>query len=461
MGAISVELFLTFFIFSTILPLEQLENKLRGTTMLKKQFFSNVLPAMLAFTFSGIYAIIDGWFIGQSVGDLGLAAINIAYPIPALIQAIGTGIGMAGGIQLGIYIGKGDKEKQKDFMGNTMLLLGIACILITISMSLTYPTLLHMFGAEGELFDLACDYAKIITCFSVFQILSTGLLPIIRNYDGAVVAMISMTAGFFTNGFLDWLLVVKLSYGMTGAALATIIGQSVTTFPCIFFLIAKGKLFHFARLKPIGSVIKEILTVAVSPFGLTLSPNIAILALNKGAITYGGNNAAASYAIISYVVYVVQLLLQGIGDGCQPLLSKFYGLQRNDYVKEIRKMAYIFAVGIAVVSIILIITLRQPIPYFFGASKEVAGPTSDTLIIFASGLIFFAFLRITTSYFYATGKNKFAYILIYGEPLLLATLILLVLPKFFGLTGVWIAVPITQFCIMILSFILLRKGSSN
>lgn len=424
--------------------------------MIQKQFYKNVLPSMLAFAFSGVYVIVDGLFIGRNIGDSGLAAINIAFPITALMVAAGTGVGMGGAIQIATCLGKKDAELEKRCLGNTLTALSVISVLFTIIMYFASTPLLKIFGAQGEILALAQDYIKYIIYFSCFQILATGIVPIIRNYNGATIAMYSMIAGFITNVVLDWLFVSIYPYGMAGAAVATTIGQGVTVIPCIIFLLVKKKLVNFAVYKPDASVLKKIAAVGLSPFGLTLSPHVVTIIMNKGAFIYGGAEAVACFAVVNYIVCIVQLLLQGIGDGCQPLISRYNGADDFIAVKSIRKMAYIFALLVAVVNIGLIVLLRNQIPILFGVSKAVAPTVSKVLMIYILGFIFVAFLRVTTSYFYAVKKNTRAYMLIYGEPLLLAVLVTFVFPQLWGMNGIWAAIPVTQGCLMIGSLVLLN-----
>lgn len=424
--------------------------------MIRKKFFMNVLPAMLAFAFTGIYAIVDGWFVGQNIGDNGLAAINIAYPISALIQAMASGIGMSGAIHIGISMGENEKEKEKRYLGNTLMLLIATCILLTAILLLTYPIILRAFGAKGELMEMAKIYIRIIIIGGVFQIFSTGLVPIIRNYEGAMYAMGSMMAGFVTNVVLDWLFVSVWKWGMSGAAIATIVGQAVTMIPCIFFLVWKKLLIGYADYRPKSTVLKEIFLVGISPFGLTLSPNLIIVILNKGAMVYGGVAATACYAVISYVVCVAQLLLQGVGDGAQPLISFYEGLKKRKELKQIRFMTYAFSIVLAVFCIAWMYLCRNVFPVFFGVSVSVGAEVGVVLPIFLAGLLFFAYTRVTTAYFYAIKKNKYAYLLIYGEPVLMTLLILCILGPVFGLYGVWYSVPVTQSIMAVISFVLIQ-----
>lgn len=233
-----------------------------------KKFWRFVFPSMLAFAFSGLYAIVDGFFVGRSTGDIGLAAINIAYPLTALIQAVGTGIGMGGAIPLAVARGGDDTRKERTLLGNTLLLLLIACLLVLGGLLLCYRPLLGLLGARGEVLEAAADYIRIIILGSVFQILATGFTPMLRNYEASLLAMLAMVGGFVTNIVLDAWFVAGLQLGVSGAALATIIGQAVTALPCILFLLRKMRFLDRRDFLPQGALVRQILTtglVAVRP----------------------------------------------------------------------------------------------------------------------------------------------------------------------------------------------------
>lgn len=416
----------------------------------------NVLPAMLAFAFTGLYSIVDGWFVGQNIGDNGLAAINVAYPITALILAVASGIGMSGAIHIGISKGAGEKEREQRFLGNTILLLALSAILLTAVLGMTYPWILRMFGAKGELMELAVIYIRFIIAGAVFQVMGSGLIPVIRNYDGAVPAMGAMITGFVINVFLDWVLVSRMHLGMTGAAAATLVGQAVTMIPCLAFLIWKKLVAGYAKYTPKAEIIRDILEVGISPFGLTLSPNVVIVILNKGAMFYGGAAATACYAVISYVVYVAQSVTQGIGDGARPMISFYAGLGKEEDIRGIRKMTYLFSFVLAAVCMVWMYLARNVFPGFFGMSEEVGVQAAQAAPVFLAGLLFFAYTRATTAYFYAVKKNKYAYVLIYGEPIVLAALVALVFGPAMGTMGVWTAVPVTQMLMSIAGIVLVR-----
>ena len=164
---------------------------------IRKNFFRCVIPSMLAFALSGIYAIVDGFFIGNKIGDFGLAAINIAYPLTALIQAVGSGIGMGGAILYSICEGaKKTEEKNRYFKVTSLLLAGVSLLLMG-GLAISAPAVLRMFGAVGEIYPLALAYIRFIIYGAFFQVLSTGLVPFLRNMGGAVLAMVAMICGAF------------------------------------------------------------------------------------------------------------------------------------------------------------------------------------------------------------------------------------------------------------------------
>lgn len=424
---------------------------------MRKRFFSYVLPAMLAFAFTGLYTIVDGFFVGQNIGDLGLAGINIAFPMVAFIQAIGTGIGMGGAIQISTDKGRGSKDSEDKTFGNTLVLLLLSGILMTALMYFLNQPLLVLLGAEGDVLVTASAYLKVIAIGSLFQLCACGFTPLLRNYDQSLLAMYAMIGGFVTNILLDWLFVSILKWGVSGAAWATIIGQIVTVIPCVWFLFKKcqtlsAKCFMFTK-----SITMNIIKIGLSPFGLTMSPYLVMILINKWAVVYGGEVAVATYAVISYVTSIIFLLLQGVSDGSQPLISLCIGTGELDEALQIRKLAYIFSVIIALVTGAGILLLCRQIPIVFGASESVAAMTQQTLPIFVSGFLFVAFCRVTTSYFYAAQKNISAYIMVYGEPLILLLLLAAVLPQIIKLQGVWISAVTAQLLLALIGFVLVYR----
>lgn len=425
-------------------------------TALNKKFFSYVIPSILAFALSGVYTIVDGFFIGQSLGDTGLTAITLGYPISALVGAIGTGLGLSGAIRFTILNAQGETQKRQEcFSGTTLLMLVVAGLLTAILFVFAEP-ILHLLGARDHMLTLCTAYARVIALGAVFQLLATGFVPFIRNMGGATVAMIAMILGFATNIVLDYAFVWALSWGMAGAAWATIIGQAVTMIVAVIFFAVKRSGFRLPKLRELCSLWKTVLIVSISPFGLTFSSIITMLFMNRFLLLYGDEQAVAVYGCIGYITAILYLLLQGVGDGSQPLISQYYGADDRTSVRAVQRLAYLTAVVVTVVCMIGVYLTRAKVGVLFGASAEANAGVVRYLPLFLAPLLLLAFVRITTSYFYATEKNGLSYLLVYAEPVC-TLLTLLLLPPLLKLTGVWLAMPIAQVVTFVIAWAAKRR----
>lgn len=415
----------------------------KGKVNKNRTFFAYVIPSVLAFALSGVYAIVDGFFIGNRLGDIGLSAINIAYPVGAFMQAVGTGIGMGGAVNYSISSAAGDKGKAHSYAGGTGTFLLIASAVLTALLYLGLEPILKLLGAAGDIFVFSREYLRIIVLGTVFQVFSTGIVPLIRNYNGAAFAMASMTAGFLTNIALDYIFVWVWEWGLSGAAAATIIGQGVTMFTGLAYLWVKKMPVLRFRIPKAGSMFFNIARIGLAPFGLTITPNLAVILMNRYTFSYGGEQAVASYACISYALSIVYMLLQGVGDGSQPLMSRYYGEGALKEFHSVRRLAYYCAEVLAVANMLVLFLGRFHVGRLFGASKDTLAETGNVLPMFLAGIIFLAFTRVTTSSFYAAGKSLFSYVLVYAEPILLFGF-LLVLPHFADISGVWWSTCLSQ-----------------
>ena len=386
---------------------------------------------MIAFALSGVYAIVDGYFVGNAIGDAGLSAINIAYPIVALQQAIGTGIGMGGAVYYSIYKAEGRLKKAESFIADGWWLLVAASFILTIAIFFSARRLLVLLGAESMILSYAEEYIKVIALGTLLQILGTGLVPFMRNYGGAFWAMAAMASGFITNIILDYLFVWVFEWGTEGAAGATIIGQGITMTIAIIYALLKNSFFLRTNPKEVGEVCRSVCRIGLAPFALTLTPNISLMLINRFSASYGGEKAIATYACISYIICIIYLILQGVGDGSQPLMSRCYGEKDTMKLKYFRKKAYFLAIFLAATGGILMFAFRAEVGVLFGTSDEVNAEVAAVIPIFLIALPFVAVNRITAAGFYATEKSVLSYATAMAEPCFMLVF-MLILPRFFG-----------------------------
>ncbi len=408
-----------------------------------RNYYAIVVPSILAFALAGVYSIVDGFFIGQKLGDAGLASVTIGYPLAVLIQAVGTGLGLAGAIRYTVYGAQGKKHDQEEcYTAAVILLLLVSAVLTAAFLAGLYPILAFL-GAEGDILEMTADYVRMLAYGTVFQLLATGLVPFIRNMGGTTYAMVSMILGFVTNIILDYVLVWWIPLGMSGAALATVIGQAVTMAAAVGFLLHKRPGMCIPGREKLLETWGKMVRIGVAPFGMTLSPTVTLVLMNRFLQIYGGEQAVAVYGCIDYVVAIAYMLLQGVGDGSQPLISECYGERNVKGAWGNRRLAYKTAGVITAACVAGLYLARNQIGPLFGASAETAGEVGIRLPLFLGALLFVAFVRVTGSYCYATERAMFSYVLVYAEPILSLTAMLTIPPRL-GLDGVWCAIPLAQ-----------------
>ena len=402
-----------------------------------KTFLKYVIPSVFAFALSGVYAIVDGFFVGNSIGDIGLSAINVAYPITALIQAVGTGIGMGGAVCYSINKAQSKEKESRQYIAGSVWMLLISSAVMMIVVFLFATLLLKLLGAQGTLLTLGKSYIRIIALGAGLQIIGTGFIPFIRNNGNSFYAMISMAIGFVSNIILDYIFVWVNNMGIEGAAWATIIGQGITMIIALMYLFRHKLLSLNIEKSSFGTVSKSIIKVGIAPFGLAMTPNISLMIINRFSIFYGGEKATATYACIAYIICIVYLILQGVGDGSQPLMSQYYGENDVNKLKNVCKLAYGFAFMLSMLSCIIMYIIRLDIGVLFGASNEVNNEIGRIMPIFLVSVPFVGITRIATASFYATEKSMLSYILTFIEPILMLVLMIILPPLFGGQIMIW------------------------
>lgn len=371
---------------------------------LLKRIAQDCIPTVFSLLMSGLYGVMDGLFVGRAVGDAGLAAINIAWPIAAVITAVGIGIGSGGSVLYSNSNGKGEQERGEVVYHQTITLLFAAAMVLLIVLGFTYPAILSALGAKGDVYQKAVEYIQIIIFGAVFQVMGTGFIPMLRNRNLAFQAMVSMAAGMGVNGVLNYLLLFVVKIGIRGAAVGTIAAQFVVLVISSYLIYGRQKV----HLKVVWQhkMIGEILKIGISAFGLSLAPSIVLLFTNLQCLKYGGDAAVACYAVISYIVFPVQSMLMGIGDGTQPLMSFYSGAKKMEELRFVKKIASIAVVGMGAVFFVIVILVSKYIPDVFGMQMESQAYFGTGMAVSAVSFLFTGLAKFHISYLNATLQVK-------------------------------------------------------
>ena len=411
------------------------------------------MASMITMFLQSAYSMIDGLFVSNLIGDTALSAVNVAWPVIAVVTAIGTGVGCSGAVMMSTKQGEGKNEESNIVRANVILALLASSIVVTILFLVLLTPLLKLMGAEGELLRLSQIYGRVMLTGGVLQILSCGLTPLLRNDNRAVSAMMIMVGGLFANLGLDFVFMYVFHMGIGGAAGASLCAQLFTTLCCLIILgTKKTDPIRFSQFMIRKEYWKKIFKTAVSPFGISLTPSLLILYHNVACLKFGGDLAVNAYALISSTVGSYRVLLIGVAEGIQPLASYAYGAHDFHAIRKIRNKAIITAMSVSFFLFIFTIATARFYPAIYGYEGEAAELGYHAVMVTAAQLIFTGLVRVTNSFFYSVGKDKYSLFMIYFDPLIMTPLTIVILPRIFGLDGIWITAVVTQFILNIVAF---------
>ena len=408
-----------------------------------------ILPSVIAMVVVGTNTNIDGFFIGNTLGDDGLAAINIVWPIVAFIVSVGTGIGIGGSVLFNRKRG-GNQNHEAEKVKNTTL---VFIVLVGIFLSILFPIfskpILIFMGATDSVLLYAENYAVVIGLGAVFMVIGAGVLVMLRNCGKTYCAMIYSFIGLAVHLILNLLLAER--FQMMGVAAATIISQAVIS----VMGIASLKIDMSA--KPDVRSITKIIRCASAPFGLNFVPSLVLLFTNHFALEYGGVAAVSAYAVMSYAVYTFDYIFQGVCDGVQPIISYCIGAKDRDGERRAMKCAAFILIVFSTVFCSLTPFLIKIMPGLFAVSEEAQNMMNTGFIIYAFSYPGKAAVKYVCSYYYSCGNTRLSNLLVYLDPVVLTPVLLFVLSRALGINGVWGAMTAAQLILAIIGIMIILK----
>lgn len=395
-----------------------------------------VLPSMCTYVLLCLFNIVDGLFVGNVVGDAALAGVNVAWPWMQVVTATGTGVGMGAAVIASIEKARGRQELFDRAFGNALAVLVVASVPITVVLMSCTEQLCFLFGGRGEVLAQSTAYLQALCWSTPFMLLACGSIPLMRNKGNVNYAMASTVASGLSNIMLDFVFIVLWSWGSAGAGFATGLSQVVGfLFALVYFLRTENRLPWIAfRLR--GGLVRHMAHLGLAPAGLSLLPEAMVVAININAAWYGGELALAAYAVIAYVAVVLQMLIQGMGDGAQPLISRAFGAGDYTAVRRYRNTNYCFTIGMGAVGVLVVWLLRFTIPAFFGASGATAALVAHGMPIFSIAYVFYGFTHASTSFFYAVDYARASTRMVYCEAALIVVVVF-GLAAVMGVEGLW------------------------
>ena len=408
------------------------------------------IPAILAQIVNLFYNVVDRIYIGhmEDVGTVALTGVGLCVPVITLISAFTMLVAQGGAPRAAIEMGKGDIKKAEKILGNCFVLLILFAIVLTILFMMFGEKFLMLFGASEDTIIYALPYMQIYSAGSIFVMISLGLNMFITTQGFTKISMATVLIGAVCNIVLDPIFIFVFDMGVSGAAIATIISQSVSAVWVLCFLLGKKTKLRIRKenLLPSGKILAPVLALGISPFIMNATEAVINIAFNSSLQKYGGDIAVGAMTICTTVFQLAWVPAQGIGQGAQPIISFNYGAKNADRVKQAFKaflltcFSYVFIFGMAI----------ELFPQFFigifNDNPELVETATWTIRLYGCAMVFFGIQMAVQQTFIALGKAKASLFIACLRKVILLVPLIYILPNFFEnkVFAVFLAEPVSD-----------------
>lgn len=427
-----------------------------GTAPLGRLMLSLALPTVLAQLINVLYNVVDRIYIGHMQGDgnPALTGVGVTLPIITLIAAFSAFAGAGGAPLAAIELGKKDERKASLIMGNSAWLLVFFSIVLTIGFLIFKIPILYAFGASSKTITYANDYITIYLLGTIFVQLALGLNAFISGQGAAKAAMLSVLIGAVINIVLDPIFIFALHLGVRGAAFATVISQFVSAVWVVSFLKSKRSVLHLKLVRPDKSLILKIAALGIAPFVMQSTESLVTITFNTGLQRYGGDLYVGSMSILMSIMQLIVIPVNGITQGVQPIVSYNYGAGNRLRVKE----TVIRLVSVCLLGTLILAGVAIFCPGIYASmftnDAELVALTCRIMPIFFLGIAIFGIQAACQSTFLALGQAKVSLFIAMLRKIILLIPLALILPKFLGVKGIYIAEPVSDVISVIVTSVL-------
>lgn len=401
------------------------------------------------------YILADTFFVARGIGADGLTALNLAIPIYSFIHGAGLMIGIGGGTRFSV------SKSSTIFTQGFFYVLLLSCLFLP--MGLFYSTeLARLIGANADTIQNTGIYLKVILIFSPMFLLNNLIICFVRNDGNPKLSMIAMLVGSFSNIILDYIFIFHCNMGMFGAAFATGIAPVISLYILSSHFIKRKNTFKLVKAKPQIMNLLDISSLGVSALITEVSSGIVIIIFNTIILKLSGNIGVAAYGIIANIALVVMSVFTGISQGVQPIISKYYNLNKENEIKKVFKYGILTAISIALLVYIVAITFTEPIVGAFNKDSNIqlAEIAAKGLLIYFTAFIFVGINILCSTYFSSIDKPKHAFKISILRGFIVIIPTAFILSSLLGLVGVWMTVTVTEVIVFLVSITMLIKENN-
>lgn len=420
-----------------------------GKGNIGKLLISLAAPAIVAQLVNVLYNIVDRIFIGRmDNGELAMAGVGVAFPILMLISAFSALIGMGGAPLCAIKMGEKNNDEAEKIMSNSFSMLLIIAVILTTGFLIFKEPILWAFGASEATIGYALDYLSIYVLGTIFVQIALGMNSYINTQGFAKIGMMTVVIGAVINIVLDPIFIFVFDLGVKGAALATVAGQMVSALWVLKFLFGKKSILKIRKryMVPDLKVVGSTMALGVSPFIMQSTESLVLISLNTRLSMFGGDIAVGAMTIMSSIMQIILMPLQGLAQGAQPIVSYNYGAKQMDRVKKTFKLTLISCLSFTVIMCSLLMLFPNLFVGIFNNEPELVAITTWAIRIYFLGIFVFGAQIACQQTFLALGQAKISLFLALLRKVVLLVPLIYILPNLFQdkLMGVLVAEPIAD-----------------
>lgn len=428
-----------------------------GTEKVSRLLRQYAVPAIIAMTASSLYNMVDSIFIGHGVGKYAIAGLALTFPMMNLGAAFGALVGVGASATISMLLGQKNYEMAQKVLGNVVTLNTIIGIVYTVVFLAFLDPILYFFGASENTIGYARDYMVIILLGNIITHMYLGLNAVMRSAGLPRKAMVATIYTVIINTVLDPLFIYVFGWGIKGAALATIIAQTIALAWITRIFSDKNLVIHFKRgiFKLKRRIVSDVISIGMSPFFMNTAACLIVILINQGLQRHGGDLAIGAYGIVNRISFVFVMIVMGLNQGMQPIAGYNFGAKQFDRVDKVLKLTILCATIVMTFGFVVAeLFPRQLVKIFTTDEDLIRHSISGMRIVFMMFPII-GFQMVTSNFFQSVGMAGKAIFLSLTRQLLFLLPCLLILPQFFQTNGIWMSMPAADAMASIVSFFML------
>lgn len=428
-----------------------------GTEPIGKLLKNYAVPAIIAMTASSLYNIIDSIFIGHGVGPLAIAGLAVTFPLMNLSAAFGTLVGVGATTLVSVLLGQKNYEVANKVLGNVVILNTVIGLLFMTAALVFLDPILYFFGASENTIIYAREYMRIILAGNAITHLYLGLNSVLRASGQPKMAMFLTILSVLINTAVAPVLIFGLDMGISGAAIATVLAQTVSLAVILKHFSNQEGVLHFSRkiFRIDWRIAKDSLAIGLAPFLMNSAACIVTLFINQQLKKFGGDLAIGAYGIVNRISFLFIMINMGFNQGMQPIAGYNYGRRNYTRVKAVMWTTVKYATAVTCTGFLIAMFFPHQAVSIFTSDPQLIEFASKGLRMLTLAFPFVGFQMVSSNFFQCLGMVNKAILLSMSRQILFLIPCVYILPRIFGNIGVWISFPIADFAAFVIAAVLM------